>query len=232
MSTALSQAFGSEQTAHAVAGQLAGGELLVASREESIVTEPAPLPYTTAELLADANERWGWSGEETMAMAQELFAAGWITYPRSDSTRLDPEAIDAIRRVVLATYGPDLLTAEDGRKHSPSGRAAVRENVPPGVGGTFSTSRMQYLGERLLQRISKTTKGDKDAQRMVSPTGDERIEDAHEAIRPTDPRRSAEDLGAELPQRQLYDLIRRRSLASQMKPAKLRRITIVLEKAI
>jgi DNA topoisomerase-1 len=227
MSTVISQAFGSEQTAHTAAGQLAGGELVVASKEESIVTEPAPLPYTTAELLADANGRWGWLGEETMAMAQELFAAGWITYPRSDSTRLAPEAIDAIRRVVLATYGPDAL-----RKRSPSAKAAVRENVPQKPRGMFSASRMLGLGERLLQRISKTTKGDKDAQRMVSPTGDERIEDAHEAIRPTDPRRSAEDLDAELPQRQLYDLIRRRSLASQMKPAKLRRITIVLEKAI
>jgi DNA topoisomerase-1 len=224
MSTAISQAFGSEQTAHAAAGQLAGGELVVASREESIVTEPAPLPYTTAELLADANGRWGWSGEETMAMAQELFAAGWITYPRSDSTRLAPEAIDALRRVVLASYGPDAL-----RKRSPSAKAAVRENVPPKPRGMFSASRVQILGERLLQRLSKTTQGDKDAQRMVSPTGDERIEDAHEAIRPTDPRRSAEDLGAELPQRQLYDLIRRRSLASQMKAAKYKLITVELE---
>jgi DNA topoisomerase-1 len=224
MNTGISQAFGSEQTAHAAAGQLAGGELVVASRDETIITEPAPLPYTTAELLADANERWGWSGEETMAMAQELFAAGWITYPRSDSTRLAPEAIDAIRRVVLASYGPDAL-----RKRSPSKRVAVRENVPQKPRGMFSTSRVFGLGEHLLQRISKTTPGEKDAQRMVSPTDDERIEDAHEAIRPTDPRRSSEDLDAELPQRQLYDLIRKRSLASQMKAAKYKLITVELE---
>lgn len=224
MSAAISQAFGSEQTAHAAAGQLAGEELVVASRDETIITETAPLPYTTADLLADANARWGWSGEETMAMAQELFAAGWITYPRSDSTRLAPEAIDAIRRVVLASYGPDAL-----RKRSPSAKAAVRENVPPNPRGTFSITRVQILGERLLQPMRKTTKGDKDAQRIVSPTGDERIEDAHEAIRPTDPRRSAEDLGAELPQRQLYDLIRKRSLASQMKAAKYKLITVELE---
>jgi DNA topoisomerase-1 len=224
MSTVISQAFGSEQTAHAAAGQLAGEELVVTSRDETIITETAPLPYTTAELLADANGRWGWSGEETMAMAQELFAAGWITYPRSDSTRLAPEAIDALRRVVLASYGPDAL-----RKRSPSAKAAVRENVPPKPRGMFSASRVQYLGERLLQRISKNTQGEKDAQRIVSPTGDERIEDAHEAIRPTDPRRSAEDLDAELPQRQLYDLIRKRSLASQMKAAKYKLITVEME---
>jgi DNA topoisomerase-1 len=227
MSTAISQVFRSEQTAHAAAGQLADGDLLVASRKESIVTEPAPLPYTTAELLADANERWGWSGEETMAMAQELFAAGWITYPRSDSTRLAPEAIDAIRRVVLATYGPDAL-----RKRSPSKRVAVRENVPQKPRGMFSASRMLGLGEQLLQGLIGKRSDQKSGSGTAPPTDDERIEDAHEAIRPTDPRRSAEDLDAELSQRQLYDLIRRRSLASQMKPAKLRRITIVLEKAI
>lgn len=229
MSTALSPSFGSERAAHAAAGQLSGGELLVASREESIVTEPAPLPYTTAELLADANERWGWSGEETMAMAQELFAAGWITYPRSDSTRLATEAIEALHRVVLATYGPDMLAVEDGRKRSLSGRVAERENVPLKPRGTFSTSRMAGLGERLLQGLIGKRSDQKSGSGTASPTGDERIEDAHEAIRPTDPRRSAEDLDAELPQRQLYDLIRRRSLASQMKSGRYKLITVELE---
>jgi DNA topoisomerase IA len=36
-------------------------------------------------------------------------------------------------------------------------------------------------------------------------------------------------LDAELPQRQLYDLIRRRSLASQMKAAKYKLIIVELE---
>jgi DNA topoisomerase IA len=229
MSTAISQAFGSEQTAHAAAGQLAGGKLVVTSRNETIITEMAPLPYTTAELLADANERWGWSGEETMAMAQELFAAGWITYPRSDSTRLAPEAIDALRRMVLATYGPDLLAAEDGRKRSSAGKAAVRENVPQKPRGMFSTSRVFDLGEGFLQGLIGKRSDQKSGSVTAPPTGDERIEDAHEAIRPTDPRRSSEDLDAELPQRQLYDLIRKRSLASQMKAAKYKLITVEME---
>ncbi len=49
-------------------------------------------------------------------------------------------------------------------------------------------------------------------------------QEAHEAIRPTDPALGPESLGDER-EAQLYDLIRRRLLASQMAPARIRRTT-------
>ena len=53
--------------------------------------------------------------------------------------------------------------------------------------------------------------------------------DAHEAIRPTDSTRSPAALDLPTDQRSLYQLIWQRSLASQMKPARLCRIIVTFE---
>ena len=54
-------------------------------------------------------------------------------------------------------------------------------------------------------------------------------QEAHEAIRPTDPARSQQDYGLEGDQAKVYALIRARLLASQMKPAVFRRTDWTLE---
>ncbi len=57
------------------------------------------------------------------------------------------------------------------------------------------------------------------------------VQEAHEAIRPTDPSTTAQQLakmGLEVQAARLYGLIRSRALASQMTPAKLRLVRVVL----
>lgn len=199
MTRAVSQEFASDQAAHDAASGLAN-TLVVKKRKEIIVDEAPPPPYTTAELLRDANHRWGWPVERVMKAAQILFESGWITYPRTDSTRLSPQARDSLRNTVLVTYGPSALPSE----------------------------QIENLLQKMLGK-------NKIAQRKLSPTGNTQdannIEDAHEAIRPTDPSRQAEELEGKKHHRQLYHLIRQRSLASQMKAAKYKLITVELESA-
>ncbi|RLD04608.1 MAG: hypothetical protein DRI56_10960 [Chloroflexota bacterium] len=219
MTTAISQEFTSNRAAHAAASNLAN-ILVVKKRKEIIVEEAPPPPYTTAELLRDASHRWGWPVEQVMKTAQALFEGGWITYPRTDSTRLSPQARDSLRNTVLVTYGPSAL---------PDNQSAV-ENLLQGNGRGFSASA-RTVGENILQKM--TGKG-KNPLGKLSPTGDTEntnIEDAHEAIRPTDPSRQAEELEGKNHHRQLYNLIRERSLASQMKAAKYKLITVELESA-
>jgi DNA topoisomerase I len=55
------------------------------------------------------------------------------------------------------------------------------------------------------------------------------IEDAHEAIRPTDPAHQSQNLDISPDQCTLYRLIWQRTLASQMKPARYQVITVMLE---
>lgn len=54
-------------------------------------------------------------------------------------------------------------------------------------------------------------------------------QDAHEAIRPVDPRVTAEDI-TDAQQAVLYRLIRARFLAAFMRPARIQEVTIILEK--
>ena len=49
-----------------------------------------------------------------MVEAQILFERGWITYPRTDSTHVDPEAVQAARAVVVALYGKKALRESGG----------------------------------------------------------------------------------------------------------------------
>ncbi|HEY3294876.1 MAG TPA: type I DNA topoisomerase [bacterium] len=75
-------------------------------------------PYTTSTLQQDASRRLGFSNDRTMAVAQALYEGvnagkdglvGLITYMRTDSTRLAPEAVAAARDYIADKFGTDYL---------------------------------------------------------------------------------------------------------------------------
>ncbi len=136
-----------------------------------------PMPFKTSTLQQLAASKLGFSPRRTMGIAQSLFEGvsipghgtiGLITYMRTDSLRMAPEAISQARSVIRATWGNKYLPA----------KAVVYQ-------------------------------------------ADAKAQDAHEAIRPTNfallPEQLKESLTSE--QFKLYDLIWRRSVASQMSPA-------------
>jgi DNA topoisomerase-1 len=135
-------------------------------------------PFTTSTMQQAASKALGYPPGLTMRIAQQLYegvrigeegTVGLITYMRTDSTYIAPEAQQAAREVIARYWGEEYLPAQ-----------------PP----TYRT------------RV-------KSAQ------------EAHEAIRPTDPERTPKQLRAYLDDKQaaLYELIWRRFIASQMKPA-------------
>ena len=238
MSQAISSTFSHQSQAEALAATLSENDLVVVDRRDEIISEAAPAPYTTADLLTDAIPRYGWSGQQVMKVAQKLFEAGWITYPRTDSQRLAPDAQAAIRDAVSAIYGPDMLEPRGGILSPTKITLDGGGNVSP----TEGRSLFALMGERFRLPMSKQPAFEKQAAAKspvenISPDGAEQaaksaretIEDAHEAIRPTDPARQPQTLSASREQVQLYALIWQRTLASQMKPARYRRITVEME---
>lgn len=159
-------------------------------KTERKARKPWP-PFTTSTLQQSASARLHMSPAETMKIAQELYEGidigegmpggpppqsgghgqpiGLITYMRTDSTAISPEAQAAARKMIEDTLGA------------------------------------KYLPESTPQYKTKV----KNAQ------------EAHEAIRPTDVRRYPNNLKNHLTPRQfqLYDLIWRRFVASQMAAA-------------
>jgi len=130
---------------------------------------PSP-PFITSTLQQEANRKFGFSARDTMSVAQKLYEKGFITYMRTDSTRLSGQAIEAARNGIVEQYGEDYL----------------------------------------FKRVRNYTKKSKSAQ------------EAHEAIRPAGSKFIfPEQSGLSGREFKLYDLIWKRTIATQMAEAEL-----------
>ena len=78
-----------------------------------------PAPFTTATLQQEASNRLGFNVSRTMRIAQELYEGiageGLITYMRTDSVSLAPEAVAEIREFLAERFGPDAVPATPPR---------------------------------------------------------------------------------------------------------------------
>ncbi|MDE2143095.1 MAG: type I DNA topoisomerase [Elusimicrobia bacterium] len=69
----------------------------------------APPPFTTATVQQAASVRLGLNPDATMKLLQSLFEDGKITYHRTDSTALSPEALAEARAVIKKDFPPEYL---------------------------------------------------------------------------------------------------------------------------
>lgn len=84
-------------------------------RTKDVKRNPPP-PFTTSTLQQEASRKLGFSGQRTMAIAQQLYEGvevgaegriGLITYMRTDSVHVAKEAQEAIREEVRRRFGPE-----------------------------------------------------------------------------------------------------------------------------
>lgn len=77
---------------------------------ESRETVKTPLPaFTTSKLQQMAARRFGWSGKQTMSLAQRLYEQGLITYHRTDSVNLSAKAVEEFRKYIGEKYGVEYV---------------------------------------------------------------------------------------------------------------------------
>ena len=177
--TVSAPAFPSETEVKAALAALERASWTIASIDKKQRKQNPPPPFITSQLQQDASRKLGFNVRRTMGIAQRLYegveigsegSVGLITYMRTDSPRVAPEAV-----------------------------AGAREWIEKNLGS-------QYLPE-----APNVYKGKKD------------IQDAHEAIRPSDAARTPDSLARYLSDEQLklYKLIWQRFVASQMVAAQL-----------
>jgi len=80
-------------------------------------------PFTTSTLQQAAANRLGFSAKRTMRLAQDLYEQGLITYMRTDSVNLAPQAIEATRKYILKEFGQKYLP-KIARKYKVKSRLA------------------------------------------------------------------------------------------------------------
>ncbi len=118
---------------------LGAGPYRVATVESKERKKKAPPPFTTSTLQQAASSRFGWSAGRTMRVAQRLYEGvdlegervGLITYMRTDSTRVAPEAVAEARRYIAEAFGQAYLPEKPPVYRAKKGAQDAHEAIRP-----------------------------------------------------------------------------------------------------
>lgn len=149
---------------------------------------PTPA-FTTSKLQQEAANKLGFTAKRTMMVAQKLYEGiqlrdhglqGLITYMRTDSVRIAPEAMDSLREYILEKYGKDYLPAEPI---------------------------------------------------IYKKKGSNKVQDAHEAIRPTSLTFTPDEVRGDLEpdEQKLYEMIWNKYISCQMSQAVIDQTSVTFE---
>ncbi|MCJ7603709.1 MAG: type I DNA topoisomerase, partial [Desulfobulbaceae bacterium] len=108
-------------SAQAIVAELRGCPFIIDKvSKKKTRRNPSP-PFITSSLQIEANRKLRFSAKKTMMLAQRLYEGiaigedgptGLITYMRTDSTRINDEALAQVRDYILTAYGDKYLPAK------------------------------------------------------------------------------------------------------------------------
>jgi DNA topoisomerase I len=113
-------------------------------------------PFTTSKLQQDSSRKLRFSVKRTMMIAQRLYEGvelgeegmvGLITYMRTDSTRVAPEAIQEVREYVGNEYGPTYLPETPNTFKEKKDSQGAHEAIRPTSAMRHPDQMKQYLKE-------------------------------------------------------------------------------------
>ncbi len=113
-------------------------------------------PFTTSKLQQDSSRKLRFSVKRTMMIAQRLYEGvelgeeglvGLITYMRTDSTRVAPEAIAEVREYVGREYGPTYLPEAPNTFKEKKDTQGAHEAIRPTSAMRHPDQLKQYLKE-------------------------------------------------------------------------------------
>jgi DNA topoisomerase-1 len=115
-----------KQTADEIDGRLKKAKYRIEKLEKREKRRNPVPPFITSTLQQEASRHFGFSAARTMNIAQGLYEGidlgkegteGLITYMRTDSVRIEPEAIKGAQKFIIDKYGKEYLH-EGGRQFS------------------------------------------------------------------------------------------------------------------
>lgn len=116
---------------------------------------PVP-PFITSTLQQEASRHYGFSVSRTMSIAQSLYEGidmgeegteGLITYMRTDSVNIAPEAISNARKYILNRFGPEYLPDQPRIYASKKTAQEAHEGIRP--------TNLQRDPDRIRQYLSQ-----------------------------------------------------------------------------
>ena len=158
-----------QEETHAVLRDLSALSFSVKEIERKERRKFPPAPYITSQLQQEASRKLRFTAKKTMALAQRLYEGvelgqegpvGLITYMRTDSVRLSPEALQEVRRFIGEKYGaaylPENPIVYKSRKTAQEAHEAIRPTslkYDPETVKPFLTPDHQALYELIWNRF-------------------------------------------------------------------------------
>lgn len=130
----------SKEESDEVISALKGGEFVVSKAKKTVTKSHAPAPFTTSTLQQDASNKLGYTAPETMLIAQHLYEGmdvegeghiAFISYIRTDSTRISSEAQQAALNYIEGKYGKEYCPAKPNVYATKKGAQDAHEAIRP-----------------------------------------------------------------------------------------------------
>lgn len=147
---------GSEQTARMVSARIQEGPFEIAQVEKKEKRRHPVPPFITSTLQQEASRYYRFSPAKTMGIAQGLYEGvdlgsegteGLITYMRTDSVRIVPEALSAARSYIRSQFGEEFLPAEAKVYASKKSAQDAHEAIRP--------TNIEYTPERVEKFLTR-----------------------------------------------------------------------------
>ena len=144
------------EDAEKIRAALEQADWLVRSVDKKERRRNAAPPFTTSKLQQDSSRKLRFSVKRTMMIAQRLYEGvelgeegqvGLITYMRTDSTRVAPEAIQEVREYVGKEYGAAYLPETPNTYKEKKEAQAAHEAIRPTSAMRHPDQVKQYLKE-------------------------------------------------------------------------------------
>lgn len=192
---------------------------------------PAP-PFTTSSLQQDASRKFGFSVKKTMMIAQRLYESGYITYMRTDSTRISNEARNMAKEYIVKKYGAkyyenrfyktkkDAQDAHEAIRPSDLSKSSeVYESFPKDEQKLYTLILNRFLASQMSTAIYDTKKITINVNDYIFITNGSQVKfDGFMVlyIESTDEASSDDDIGI-LPDIEINDILKQKKLISEQK---------------
>jgi DNA topoisomerase-1 len=129
---------------------------IVRSADKKERRRNATPPFTTSKLQQDSSRKLRFSVKRSMIIAQRLYEGielgeeglvGLITYMRTDSTRVAPEAIAEVREYITSEYGAQYIPESPNTYKEKKAAQAAHEAIRPTSAMRHPDKVKQYLQE-------------------------------------------------------------------------------------
>ena len=144
-----------EKTALSLVSKLKSSEFKVADVEKKEKKRNPVAPFITSTLQQEASRHYGFSATRTMNIAQTLYegveigsdgSEGLITYMRTDSVRIAPEAMTPLRQYIAKVFGKEYLPEEPRIFSTKKSAQDAHEAIRP--------TNLQYAPEKIEKYLT------------------------------------------------------------------------------